>query len=84
MAVGLFPVVSDIEGNREWIEDGVNGVTFEPGEADSLAEALGRAADMRDKFEIIAKANREKIGREAIWQDNMERVKKLFLELAEG
>src|SRR4029078_1981044 len=26
MAVGAIPVVSDIEPNHEWVEDGVNGV----------------------------------------------------------
>lgn len=81
MTVGLFPVVSNIEGNQEWIEDGVNGVLFDPGSAISLAAAITKAANMRDRCGAIAKANRDRIGREAIWQDNMNRAKKLFLEL---
>ena len=82
MSVGLFPVVSDIEGNREWIEDGVNGVMFEPGSVKSLAEAVIRASGMRDKFQAAAEANRRRVENEAIWQDNMDPVGNLFRDLA--
>jgi glycosyltransferase involved in cell wall biosynthesis len=81
MTVGLFPVVSDIAGNREWIEDGTNGVTFEPGSALSLAEAVIRADRMRNRFGEAAEINRARIERDAIWQDNMQRVKNIFLGL---
>jgi len=81
MTVGLFPIVSDIEGNREWIEDGINGVTFEPGSASSLAEAMIRAEKMRSRFGRVAEINRARIERDAIWQDNMQRVKNIFQEL---
>ncbi|NOT35181.1 MAG: glycosyltransferase [Candidatus Eisenbacteria bacterium] len=39
MASGAVPVVSDIEGNREWIDDGVEGRLFGPG-LESLVAAL--------------------------------------------
>src|SRR5262245_42079246 len=37
MACGLFPVVSSIAANREWIEDGETGLLFEAGDAAELA-----------------------------------------------
>lgn len=82
MAIGLFPVVSDIEGNREWIDDGENGLLFEPGSASSLAAAIERAIGMRHKFEYVANINRNRIQAEAIWEDNMNKIKELFIKLA--
>lgn len=55
MATGLFPVVSDIEANREWIEDGVNGLLFPVGDADALAQQLQRASADR---ELVRRAGR--------------------------
>jgi len=83
MTVGLFPVVSDIEGNREWIEDGVNGITFQPGSAESLAEAIIKAAAIRNRFGAVAGINREKVERGAIWQDSMNRLKEVFAGLSD-
>ncbi|MEO6462789.1 MAG: glycosyltransferase, partial [Candidatus Eisenbacteria bacterium] len=40
MASGATPVVTDLPGNREWIDDGVEGRLFPPGDATALADAL--------------------------------------------
>ena len=40
MASGTTPVVTDLAGNREWIEAGVEGLLFSPGDAGGLADAL--------------------------------------------
>jgi glycosyltransferase involved in cell wall biosynthesis len=45
MASGALPVVSDIEGNREWVEEGDGARVFAPGDAAGLARALGGALD---------------------------------------
>jgi glycosyltransferase involved in cell wall biosynthesis len=81
MAVGLIPVVSDIEGNREWIKSGTNGYLFDAGNPQSLAQALIKAADSADKFANIAEINRRRIKAEAIWQDNMQKVDQLVMRL---
>lgn len=81
MAVGLYPVVSDIPGNRGWITDGQNGTTFKPGSAESLAEAIQKALTMRDRFEEVAQHNHKIISERAIWQDQMKRVEDLFRRL---
>lgn len=44
MGCGCFPVVSDIEANREWIRDGENGLLVRPEDADHCADAMERAA----------------------------------------
>lgn len=40
MACGVFPVVSDIPGSRELIDDGVNGYLFDVNSPGTLAEAV--------------------------------------------
>ena len=47
MAAGLFPIVSDIPANREWIADGENGMLFPPGDHMALARCLERACRER-------------------------------------
>lgn len=46
MACGLPAVVSDIPGNREWVEHGVNGMLFPVDKPDALAGRLTRAGAM--------------------------------------
>jgi glycosyltransferase involved in cell wall biosynthesis len=40
MASGLFPIVSDIPGNRELVEDGVNGSLFPVGDEEALGQSI--------------------------------------------
>ena len=40
MACGCFPVAGDLESLREWIVPGINGLLFDPGEPESLAQAV--------------------------------------------
>lgn len=40
MAAGLFPIVSDIPANREWISHRENGILFPPGDRHALAAAM--------------------------------------------
>lgn len=82
MASGLFPIVSDIAGNREWIADSINGCLFPVGDVKSLAEKIGLAAD---NFELRKQAyehNLILIREKAVWEDNMALVEKEFMKLA--
>jgi glycosyltransferase involved in cell wall biosynthesis len=42
MACGAMPVVSDLEGNREWVGDGDGARLFAPGDAAGCADAVRR------------------------------------------
>ncbi|MEQ1729852.1 MAG: glycosyltransferase [Vicinamibacterales bacterium] len=44
MAIGVMPVVTDIGGSREAVEDGVSGLVVPAADAPALAAALNRAA----------------------------------------
>lgn len=84
MAAGLFPVVSDIDGNREWVRMNENGLLFSPRSSEDLAEKLLQAAHMRDGYAAIACKNRERIVTDAIWEDNMARIINLIESLTNG
>lgn len=45
LALGRPTVATDVGGPAEWIDDGVNGLTFRMGDLDSLAGALERLRD---------------------------------------
>jgi glycosyltransferase involved in cell wall biosynthesis len=44
MSAGLYPVVSDIPANRQWIRDGVNGALVGYDDPEAVADAIERAA----------------------------------------
>lgn len=81
MAAGLYPIVSDIEGNREWIRHGENGMLFKTGSADSLAKMIAQVQGKRQLLSSAAEMNRRLISEKAIWQDNMMGVKSAILRL---
>jgi glycosyltransferase involved in cell wall biosynthesis len=70
LASGLPSLVSDIPGNREWIEDGVNGWLFRDGDANDLAEKILYAIKHRKSFENISKAARATAEQKADWKKN--------------
>jgi len=81
MAIGLYPVVTDIAGNQEWITPGETGSLFAPGSPSKLSEALVDASEKRSQFMEIAQLNRARIETEAVWDDNASRLEKDFMQL---
>jgi glycosyltransferase involved in cell wall biosynthesis len=70
LASGLPCLVSDIPGNREWIEDGVNGWLFQDGDSDDLAAKILNAINHRKSFEKISEAARKTAEEKADWKNN--------------
>jgi glycosyltransferase involved in cell wall biosynthesis len=81
MASGLVPVVSDIPGNREWIENEKNGYLFSPRSKDQLVSQILRALAATELWQKIARANRKTIIALASWQNNMQAIEKSFIKL---
>lgn len=82
LASGLPCLVSDIPGNREWIEDGANGWLFRDGDADDLAERILYAIRHRSSFPEIGKVARQTAEQRADWKKNfgklLEAYNKIF------
>jgi L-malate glycosyltransferase len=70
LASGLPCLVSDIAGNREWVEDGVNGWLFRDGDVDDLAEKILNAIRNRRSFNKMGEAARQTAEQKADWKKN--------------
>ena len=83
MACGLFPVVSDIPANREWIRHGKNGLLVPPRDARALADAVVMAWNNHELRLTAKNHNVDLIASRADWFENMKLVKNVFDRLIE-
>jgi glycosyltransferase involved in cell wall biosynthesis len=84
MSAGAVPVVSDIEGNREWVADGEGARLFACGDAAGLERALEFVlADPAWCGEARAR-NAAVIAERGDWHRNFARIEAAFAALAEG
>jgi len=84
MACGLPVVVTDLEGNKECVKEGVNGFLFSKGDFKALAEKtiyLLRDEDTRRRFGVI---NRRYVEKEGSYEKEMRKMEKLYKELVEA
>jgi len=81
MAVELFPIVSDIEGNREWITDGVNGFLVDPHAPDAMAEKIVLALRRVDWRRKVCQQNKDTIQRKALRKNQMDIMEQAYREL---
>jgi glycosyltransferase involved in cell wall biosynthesis len=84
MACGLFPVVSDIPANREWIEDNKNGALVSPRDTDRLGKAIVEVWRDPELRRSAAIRNARIIEERADWHDNMGVLKSLFDRILSG
>ncbi|OGP90877.1 MAG: hypothetical protein A2157_05380 [Deltaproteobacteria bacterium RBG_16_47_11] len=81
MGAGVFPVVSDIPANREWIVNGKNGFLIPVDEEGHLANRIIQVI----RNQALLKTSRERnlfiIREKAIWPVNIRKVKELYTEL---
>jgi glycosyltransferase involved in cell wall biosynthesis len=84
MASGALPVVTDIEGNREWVSEGVGARLFTPGDPEALTGAVTRALDDPAWAVTARTRNRETILARGDAATNMVRVESLFESIAAG
>ncbi len=82
MASGLPCLVSDIAGNREWIQDGVNGWLFRDGDVDDLAEKILFAIKKKREFGRIGELARKTAVERANWRRNFGRLLEVYNVIA--
>jgi glycosyltransferase involved in cell wall biosynthesis len=82
MACGLFPVVTDIPANREWVTNGENGALVPPAEPMRLAMAVIDAWRDPALRERARRINVEIVRERAEWRRSMHGVHELFDALA--
>jgi glycosyltransferase involved in cell wall biosynthesis len=74
LACGRPALVSDIPGNREWVEPEVNGWWFATGDAGDLERRLLHAVVEQDRLAAMGKAARELAKRRADWRENFQKL----------
>jgi glycosyltransferase involved in cell wall biosynthesis len=82
MAAGAIPVVTDIDGNREWVADGEGAHTFAPGDASGVTRAIEQVLANPSWAAAARARNRAVIETRAVWSANMGRIEERFAALA--
>ena len=70
LACGMPCLVSDIAGNKEWVDEGVNGWLFRDGNADDLADKILLAIKSKRSWGRIGKSARKIAEERADWKSN--------------
>ncbi len=87
LASGLPCLVSDISGNKEWVEEGINGWLFRDGDVDDLAEKILSAIKNQIFFKKIGEAARKTAEEKADWKKNFGKLLQAYettIEVAKG
>ena len=71
MACGVFPVVTDIPGNRSWVTDDENGFLFPAGDPEILADRIARALEETSLREDVVARNLELVRTRGDYQLSM-------------
>jgi glycosyltransferase involved in cell wall biosynthesis len=81
MYCGVFPVVTDITANREWIKDGENGFLVPLDKERILGEKIVKALRDRNLRENARKKNRNLIEERGLWSSNIRKLESYYLKL---
>jgi glycosyltransferase involved in cell wall biosynthesis len=73
LACGIPVLVSDIPGNKEWIDQDNNGWMFKTGDSESLAQCILSIYNNKDKFPQIRLEAREIAESKANWKVNFQK-----------
>lgn len=82
MAVGCFPVVTDLPSQRELVEQGVRGLRVTPRDDAALAEAIVRALEDRELRRSALERNRSFVEEYGLLETNMARMESWYYRLA--
>ncbi len=82
LAVGLFPVVSDIPANRAFLEEGRTGLFFPVGDAARLADHLAALAVDRGRIVRGVEAARDLVREKLDYDRNLARIAAFLEETA--
>jgi glycosyltransferase involved in cell wall biosynthesis len=78
MACGLAPIVTDIEGNREWITDRENGFLFPPRNPAALAEKATQLIENQNLRSNFGEKCSETIKNKASWKECVDKMERIY------
>jgi len=83
MAAGLYPIVGDIPGVREWI-DGNNGTLFDLSDTKSLSETINNIFGDMPNLPDILRRNFMKAKKDGVFSKNIEDTATLMKEMIDN
>ena len=84
MASGLPALVSDIPGNKEWINPGENGWLFKDSEAGSLADGMVSAVRSKSELATLGASGRRLAESRADWGKNKQLLEGAYQSAIRG
>lgn len=78
MAVGVFPVVSDLPANREWVRDKNNGIIINEVSPDSIKDAILYCLGNKVFMKEASEENINTIKERAVWENNAKTVEDIY------
>ena len=84
MSVGTYPVVSDIDANRIWIQDGINGRLVRFDDHMALAQIIATLYENQSLLARATQANRETVEHRLNLAHNTRTFTELFRQIAES
>ena len=82
MAVGCFPIVSDLPSQQELVEHGVGGLRVPVRDAEALADAIVRALEDRELRRAAVERNRRLVEEYGLLETNMAKMEAWYYRLA--
>lgn len=74
-------LVTDLEGNREWITPEKNGWLFPEGDEQAMAQAIIKAVDMRSELSQIGYHGRKIVEERADWKRNFQKLLDVYQQV---
>jgi len=81
MACSLSPVVTEIDGNKEWIKDEINGFLVPIANSQKLAEKILLLADNQKLREKLKEKAEGTVRTRVNWQKNIQKLTKIIDEM---
>ena len=81
MAVGSYPIVTNIEANQYWEKLGCSFMCFNSKRADELANRILTFHQNRESYRTQLKINRSIVEKRASWSHNMKNIERALLDL---
>jgi glycosyltransferase involved in cell wall biosynthesis len=74
LASGLFVLVSDIPGNKEWIDQGRNGWLFKTGSVENLTKSISEILKNKAHLSQVGIEARRSAEKKANWEVNFQKL----------
>ena len=81
MALGAFPIVSNIPPNREWIRNEINGFLVDKDDPSDIANAIIRAFESEELFKKSKSLNFKLVSERADYSKNISKMRSIYMEL---